>query len=600
MSRLSLGTRLALISGTVAFVLLVAGYFALLPLQARATEEMVASHLRSLAETVSASYLVFDRERGAHPVGDALDEVGRLDLVQSVWVRNNAGEIIHHTARHTPAADLLEIQRPLQRRSSCVQCHGSQGGALGEITLVANMSVAAANMRSLRSLMLVIMVLVACGVVLVVGLLTKFVVTSPLTALTATMSRAEEGDFLVRAPTTRSDEIGMLAAAFNRMLAAITALQATGLEQEEDLRQAHHELELQSALEERNRAVEETNAHLERRLEEQTLLLNLTRAVTSTLELNAVLDEISQRVGAALKIDEFSILLFDDSGRRLEVVSTYGVPSTVDLTTLNFLPGEGISGRVAQSGRSILVNDTSQDPRYLHYKGLRPIDGSFLSVPLLAKGKVLGVLDFFRATTDAFDDHSVSLLTIVAGQAALAIENAQLFKAQIDLALTDALTELPNRRALDLRLVEEVHRARRFDNELSLLMVDIDHFKEFNDNHGHLLGDHVLKQVARTLRRQLRRVDTVTRFGGEEFCVVLVRTDGSRATEVAEKLRLAVEQRTYARIRTDRRLKITVSIGIATLTSDIPGPLELIDVADTALYQAKHAGRNQVRAASTS
>jgi diguanylate cyclase (GGDEF)-like protein len=408
------------------------------------------------------------------------------------------------------------------------------------------------------------------------------------------MGQAEEGDFLVRAVVKRNDEIGLLAATFNKMLSAITQLKATEIEQAQDLAQAHKELIFQKQLEERNSVIEQTNADLEKRLEELTLLLDLTRSVTSTLELDAVLDEISRRVGQAMGVDEFAILLFDNRGRRLKVVSTFGVPNNVDLTQLQFRLGEGLSGRVAQSGQSIVVNDTAAEPRYLYYKGLRPQDGSFLSVPLIAKGSVIGVLDFFRAQKNSFDEHSVALLTIVAGQAALAIENAKLFAAQSELALTDPLTQLANRRSLEQRLIEEVHRAQRFENTLSLLMIDIDHFKEFNDAHGHLLGDHVLKQVARTLKRHVRTVDTVARYGGEEFCVVLVRTDIQRALAIAEKLRDAVENKTYARIREDRRIKITISLGVATLSPNRSDPTALIDAADQALYAAKNNGRNQV------
>ena len=433
------------------------------------------------------------------------------------------------------------------------------------------------------------------GVAAVVALLARRLITQPLLNLARDMNRAEEGDFLVRAPTDRQDEVGELAKAFNKMLAAITDLHATGIEQEQDLQRARQALELQQELERRAQLIERTNATLKGRVDELTLLMDLTRAATSTLELPAVLDEVARRVGLAMDVDEFAILLLDRTRRRLRVASTHGVPADVNLLALTFEMGEGISGRVAQSGRPILVPDTAADSRYLHYKGKRQVDGSLLSVPMVAKGRVLGVLDFFRGRCNAFDDHDVALLTAVAGQAALAIENARLFQEQAALALTDGLTGLLNRRALDQRLDEEIHRARRFGGELSLLMIDVDHFKEFNDKHGHLLGDHVLRQVARTLRRQLRKGDVLARFGGEEFCVVLVRTPLAEATEVAEKLRASVADRTYARMRNDRRLKITISVGAAGLQQQYATPAELLDAADSALYAAKHAGRDCVR-----
>jgi len=592
----SLGTKLALATGAVAVLLLASGVIALWPQQKRATEALVTDHLRALAESIAASYLVFDHDRELHPVGDALNEVARLEMITLVHVHDEQGTLRHETSGAAPTGgDTIDIRRPLPRRPACASCHGDDAGPLGEIHVAADLGIAAAGMQGFYQVVLLVLGLTVLGVVLAVVMFARRMIGAPLNALARTMSRAEEGDFLVRAPTGRQDEIGFLSSAFNKMLVAITDLQATGIERDEDLRQAQQELELQQELEERNRLVQEANASLEHRVGELVLLMDLTRAVTSTLELREVLDEISRRVGETMDIDEFAILLLDEQGRRLRVVSTYGVPNRVKLTRLWFAPGEGVSGVAAQTGRTIVVPDTRQDPRYLHYKGMRPVDGSFLSIPMIYKGRVLGVLDFFHAEVNTFDGRRVPLLTAVAGQAALAIANAQLFEARTTQALTDPLTELLNRRALAQRIEEEVHRAQRFGNELSALMIDIDHFKAFNDRHGHLLGDHVLKQVARTLRRHLRKVDTLARYGGEEFCVLLVRTSRTRAHEVAEKLRRAVEKRTFARIRADRRLAITISVGVATLAQELEGPTPLLDAADAALYAAKREGRNCVR-----
>lgn len=576
-------------------VLLAIEVAVLWPMQNRATQQLVATNVRSLAGSLAATYGVFDHQRGMHPAADAVDEIAHLELLHSVVIRDAQGKIRHEMQRpEQPTGATVTVTRPLQRLSSCSACHAGEGGSLGEIVVVADLDQAAIGLQETRVASLLTLALVVCGIVLAIVLLARRMITTPLVDLARTMSRAREGDFLVRAQTDRSDEIGELSKAFNKMLAAITDLQASGLEQELDLKQAQQELELKQELEQKNQQFEETNSHLQRRLEEISLLMDLTRAVTSTLELRAVLDEISQSVGKAMGVDEFAILLLDPRGRRLNVKSTYGVPNKVKLTKLHFALGEGISGRVAQSGSSILVPDTTQDPRYLYYKGMRPVDGSFLSVPMITKGKVLGVLDFFRAKPNAFSKHSVALLTAVAGQAALAIENAKLFSAQTELAMTDGLTGLFNRRTLDQRIAEEVHRARRFQNDLSVLMIDVDHFKQFNDKHGHLLGDHVLKQLARTLRQRVRKVDTLARYGGEEFCVVLVRTSSKRAASVAEKLRAAVAKRIFARIRADRKIKITISIGLASLSEGMEGPRNLIDAADAALYRAKSSGRNRV------
>ncbi|MFH1811728.1 MAG: diguanylate cyclase [Pseudomonadota bacterium] len=591
----SLVMRLALTAGAVILLLLVLAAIVLWPLQRRAVEPMVRAHLRTLTDRVAASYDSFDEASRLHPVGDLLLDVTRLDFVVGALIQTASGTASHRSGE-IPAEGKrwIHLQRPLPRRAGCARCHREPIESLGSVLLVGDLERAAAPVLDAHRVSMLVLAFVVLGALLIVAVAARRLITRPLLQLVDTMSRAKEGDFLVRAPTDRDDEIGHVARTFNTMLAAITDLQASRIEQAQDLAVAQHELALRQQLEERNRVIAETNASLQRKVDELTLLTDLTRAVTSTLELKAVLDEVCRRAGTFMGVDEAVALLNEDQRQRVRVISMHGVPASVDLRDLTFKHGDGITGRVALSGRTILVRDTTADPRYLHYKGQRPVDGSFLSVPMLAKGRVLGVLDFFRAQVDAFDERSITLLTAVAGQAALAVENARLYQMQTELALTDALTSLHNRRALDQRLEDEVHRASRFGNALSALMIDVDHFKDFNDQHGHLVGDLVLRQVARVLRRQVRKVDTIARFGGEEFCVLLVRTPLADALDVAEKLRQTVADRRFSRLRRDAKLQVTVSIGVAELGAEMRGPQELLDAADGALYDAKHGGRNRV------
>jgi len=162
------------------------------------------------------------------------------------------------------------------------------------------------------------------------------------------------------------------------------------------------------------------------------------------------------------------------------------------------------------------------------------------------------------------------------------------------MTITDGLTDVANRKRLDSLLQDEVPRAARHGRKLSLLMLDIDHFKAINDTHGHLIGDAVLRSLAALLRKRLRPHDTIGRYGGEEFCAVLPETDLPSAVKIAEELRQQVAAHPFA--VDGREVRITVSIGAATLARDMQAD-QLYKNADEMLYRAKRAGRNQVSAA---
>jgi len=176
------------------------------------------------------------------------------------------------------------------------------------------------------------------------------------------------------------------------------------------------------------------------------------------------------------------------------------------------------------------------------------------------------------------------------------IESTRADKARFEvLALTDPLTQTHNRRALMERLTSELERARRYALHLSVLMVDLDHFKAINDSYGHVVGDEVLRGVSRVLQREARAVDVVARFGGEEFLVVLPETGEEGAVALAERIRARVEETPPVTGGEYGWLRVTVSIGVATVPSPrVNSPEELIAVADEALYRAKAQGRNRV------
>lgn len=181
---------------------------------------------------------------------------------------------------------------------------------------------------------------------------------------------------------------------------------------------------------------------------------------------------------------------------------------------------------------------------------------------------------------------------ILAQQFLSGIKGAFLFKRLQKLTITDTLTQVFNRRYFLERFEEELMRSKRFKLKLTLLMLDIDHFKNYNDRYGHLVGDAILREVAKTLKENIRQIDFMGRYGGEELSIVLVETDKEEARFASERIRQAIVSRPF--LVYDEELKVTLSIGVSTFPEDASLSSEIIDKADEALYRAKEAGRNRV------
>lgn len=218
--------------------------------------------------------------------------------------------------------------------------------------------------------------------------------------------------------------------------------------------------------------------------------------------------------------------------------------------------------------------------------------GSLLCVPMISHNEVIGVIHIERAEEDAFADDEVRLAGRVAEQVALAMANLRLMRRMERQAMTDPLTSLANPRAFDPLVERELAIAQREGTPVAIIMLDLDHFKQFNDTHGHPAGDQALRTLARTLRASLRETDTAARHGGEEFAILLRNTNLEGALVVAEKIRSAIEL-TPVEIGPGRFARMTASLGVAA--SDCHGldRMQLMRLADAALYAAKD-GRNRV------
>ena len=218
---------------------------------------------------------------------------------------------------------------------------------------------------------------------------------------------------------------------------------------------------------------------------------------------------------------------------------------------------------------------------------------SFLCLPLRFQEQRLGVLYVYRGDRDDFRQDEIDLLASFAHCAAGAISNARLYAQMTDLARTDALTGLANRRSFDERLGIEIARGDRYRRPCALLALDVDHFKRVNDTHGHQAGDAVLKSLAALLRERARAgIDIAARVGGEEFAVLLPETDRDGALGIAERIREDVERSTI-QIAEGATIGVTVSIGVCCYPDRAGSADALIRNADQALYGAKRHGRNR-------
>jgi diguanylate cyclase (GGDEF)-like protein len=220
--------------------------------------------------------------------------------------------------------------------------------------------------------------------------------------------------------------------------------------------------------------------------------------------------------------------------------------------------------------------------------------GGFVAAPIVTAGRVTGMLALAGRAAGRVGAETESFLAQVANQAMIVSENSRLFDRVRNLSIRDGLTGVFNRRHVMEVLGIEYERSARYSSEMSVIMVDIDHFKKINDVYHHQAGDTVIRDVAKLLSDSVRSVDSVGRYGGEEFIAILPHTHSEGARLIAERVRRGVEAQVF-KVTGDREIRCTVSVGVASAPSDtIRSASDLVREADKALYRAKESGRNQV------
>jgi diguanylate cyclase (GGDEF)-like protein len=260
--------------------------------------------------------------------------------------------------------------------------------------------------------------------------------------------------------------------------------------------------------------------------------------------------------------------------------------------------GEGVSGEVIDTGKPVMVADLRMAGRKAAPAERRYKTNSFISYPIMIGERKVGVLNVTdKSGGGVYDEVDLSLLEIIGPQVALALERAEWQERATEfqlMSITDSLTGLPNRRYLEERLSEELNRSKRYDFPMSFLMIDIDDFKAYNDKNGHQAGDVALQITAHCLKGALRAADVASRYGGEEFCILLPQTAVAEAGVIADRIRQRVSTTEFPHGKAQPLGQVTISIGVSTFTKNIDSPENIIAAADRALYQAKSLGKDRI------
>ncbi|HEY5275949.1 MAG TPA: sensor domain-containing diguanylate cyclase [Coriobacteriia bacterium] len=348
-----------------------------------------------------------------------------------------------------------------------------------------------------------------------------------------------------------------------------------------------HEQKLQVG----TQALEKANEELETRLSEIFFTHEFFKALTSFTSVDDVTSLVVDGANGILGAEISSVYLLDMSHWVLRFATAQGRPREyfvdevpVDTTIL---------GRAHRDGLAV-ETDAHAIPDSVDWTREPDDVKSHAAVSLRSGEHVVGVLVIGSATSRELTAAELDRLQVIGNQSSLALQNALLHGELERLSVTDRLTELYNHGYFQQRLEEEIGRAERFGHVLSLIMIDIDDFKLFNDTYGHPRGDRVLRSVSDAITSTLRDIDFAARYGGEEFVVVLPETDAAGAAYVAERIRSEVEKLSFASIGVDPSVRKTISVGVATFPTHAHAGAPLIVAADQAMYAAKRNGKNTV------
>jgi diguanylate cyclase (GGDEF)-like protein len=316
---------------------------------------------------------------------------------------------------------------------------------------------------------------------------------------------------------------------------------------------------------------------------------------TTALHSAQVFDVLFKMVSLLAQTKRMMVVTFNET-TRCGVVSTVSGLSPDISSGMEFPINAGLYSYAFRKRTIVNIGDfqlyKDKYYRFLENEPRDPALASLIIFPMLDdEQRIIGLLSIESDAVNQFSGDTEKHLSILMGNASVAVTRARLYQKMEMLATTDGLTQLNNHRTFQEHLAREVERSRRYRRPLSLLLMDIDHFKSFNDTYGHPVGDLVLKEISMCIRKSIRTNDIAARYGGEEFTVIIPETGEEGAMVIAERIRRTVEQ--HVIVSLDRQLRVTISLGCATIPSHADTGPALIDCSDKALYFSKEHGRNK-------
>src|SRR3954471_14896136 len=342
---------------------------------------------------------------------------------------------------------------------------------------------------------------------------------------------------------------------------------------------------------------EATATDRKRQMEEISIFHDVAKALTSSLNLDSILQTIMDKMAVFFRPDTWSLLMVDEQKDELYFAIAVG-DAAETLKTVRLKVGEGIAGWVARHGESLIVPDVYNDPRFA-----KRIDEmtkwktrSIICVPLQSKHRVLGVIQLINCAMESFGEQEMFFLHALCDYAAIAIDNARAVEKIQELTITDDCTGLYNARHLYKTLEAEVYRSQRFSYEFSVVFLDLDHFKQVNDIHGHLVGSRLLHEIGYRIKACLRLIDYAFRYGGDEFVILLPQTDKHSALVVAKRIQ-EMMRKTVFLAEDGLNLNVRCSTGLATYPEDAKSSHEIIRQADEMMYMVKNSSRDNIAVA---
>jgi len=331
---------------------------------------------------------------------------------------------------------------------------------------------------------------------------------------------------------------------------------------------------------------------------EVAVFQELGKALTSSLQLDQVLRTIMEKIDEFLRPDNWSLLLLDEAKQELYFELAVGKASQA-LKDVRVKLGQGIAGWVAQHGEVVIVPDTTKDTRFFGKvdEKTKMETRSIVAVPVKFRDTCLGVIELINCVgVDGFDPRDLKLLEALSDFAAIALENARHVKRIHELTIKDDCTSLYNARHMGFILDTEIYRSQRYNYEFSIVFIDLDHFKQVNDTHGHLVGSRLLAEMGEALKTNCRLIDFAFRYGGDEFVILLPQTSKENAINVARRLHRLIRDSVWLK-EDGLNITVTPSVGLAAYPADSKTKEGLLHLADEAMYLVKNTNRDNVAAA---